>query len=82
MDEKSEIIEMTTDIVSAYVGNNSINAADVPSLIQNVHRALASVVGGEEAAPAAPQEPAVSVRKSITPDFLICLVAGRKCKSL
>ena len=82
MDEKSEIIEMTTDIVSAYVGNNSINAADVPSLIQNVHRALASVATGEDTTPPAPQEPAVSVRKSITPDFLICLEDGRKFKSL
>lgn len=82
MDNKSEIIEMTTDIVSAYVGNNSINAADLPSLIQNVHRALSQVTTGEDTTPQAPQEPAVSVRKSITPDFLICLEDGRKFKSL
>ncbi|WP_296817640.1 MucR family transcriptional regulator [Brevundimonas sp.] len=82
MDNKSEIIEMTTDIVSAYVGNNSINAADLPSLIQNVHRALASVATGEDTTPQAPQEPAVSIRKSITPDYLICLEDGRKFKSL
>ena len=82
MDTKSEIIEMTTDIVSAYVGNNSINAADLPALIQNVHKALSQVTSGEEAAPQAPQEPAVSVRKSITPDYLICLEDGRKFKSL
>jgi predicted transcriptional regulator len=73
---------MTTDIVSAYVGNNSINAADLPSLIQNVHRALSQVTTGEDKTPQAPQEPAVSVRKSITPDFLICLEDGRKFKSL
>ena len=82
MDNKSEIIEMTTDIVSAYVGNNSINAADVPALIQNVHKALSQVTSGEDATPQAPQEPAVSVRKSITPDYLICLEDGRKFKSL
>ena len=82
MDNKSEIIEMTTDIVSAYVGNNSITAADLPSLIQNVHRALSQVTTGEDATPQAPQEPAVSVRKSITPDYLICLEDGRKFKSL
>ena len=82
MDNKSEIIEMTTDIVSAYVGNNTITAADLPSLIQSVHKALAQVSTGEEAAPQAPQEPAVSVRKSITPDYLICLEDGRKFKSL
>ena len=82
MENKSEIIEMTTDIVSAYVANNSINAADLPGLIQNVHRALAQVNTGEDTTPAVPQEPAVSVRKSITPDFLICLEDGRKFKSL
>ena len=82
MDDQSEIIEMTTDIVSAYVGNNAIAAADLPSLIQNVHRALAEVSSGEVAASNEPQEPAVSVKKSITPDFLICLGDGRKFKSL
>ena len=82
MENKSEIIEMTTDIVSAYVANNSINAADLPGLIQNVHRALAQVNTGEDTTPPVPQEPAVSVRKSITPDYLICLEDGRKFKSL
>ena len=82
MDDKSEIIEMTTDIVSAYVGNNAIAAADLPSLIQNVHRALAEVVSGETVEAVEPQEPAVSVKKSITPDYLICLEDGRKFKSL
>ena len=82
MDEKSEIIEMTTDIVSAYVGNNAIAAADLPSLIQNVHRALAEVASGETVEAVEPQEPAVSVKKSITPDYLICLEDGRKFKSL
>ncbi|WP_029085709.1 MucR family transcriptional regulator [Brevundimonas aveniformis] len=82
MDDKSEIIEMTTDIVSAYVGNNAIAAADLPSLIQNVHRALAEVASGETVEAVEPQEPAVSVKKSITPDYLICLEDGRKFKSL
>ena len=82
MDDKAEIIEMTADIVSAYVGNNSVTAADLPMLIQSVHRALSGVTGGVEAAPPAPKEPAVSVKKSITPDYLICLEDGRKFKSL
>jgi predicted transcriptional regulator len=82
MDDKSEIIEMTADIVSAYVGNNSVSANDLPSLIQSVHRALASVTGAAEPVEAAPKEPAVSIKKSITPDFLICLEDGRKFKSL
>ncbi len=82
MDEKSEVIEMTADIVSAYVGNNSVSAADLPALIQSVHRALSGVSTGAEVVEAAPKEPAVSVRRSITPDFLICLEDGRKFKSL
>jgi predicted transcriptional regulator len=82
MDEKSEVIEMTADIVSAYVGNNSVAAADLPGLIQSVHRALAGISSGAETAEAAPKEPAVPIRRSITPDYLVCLEDGRKFKSL
>jgi predicted transcriptional regulator len=82
MDEKSEVIEMTADIVSAYVGNNSVSAAELPSLIQSVHRALSGITGAPEAPEVAPKEPAVPVRRSITPDHLICLEDGRKFKSL
>jgi predicted transcriptional regulator len=82
MDEKLEIIEMTADIVSAYVGNNSVSATELPSLIQSIHRALSSVTVAAEPVAAAPQEPAVSVKRSIQPDFLICLEDGRKFKSL
>lgn len=82
MDEKSEIIEMTADIVSAYVGNNMVSAGDLPNLIQSIHRALAGVSTGAEVVEAAPKEPAVPVKRSITPGFLICLEDGRKFKSL
>jgi predicted transcriptional regulator len=82
MEDKAEIIEMTTDIVSAYVGNNSVAAVDLPALIQSVHKALSGVGTGAEPVEAAPKEPAVSVKKSITPDYLICLEDGRKFKSL
>src|SRR5580692_10676624 len=82
MDDKSEIIEMTADIVSDYVGNNSVSANDLPSLIQSIHRALSGVTNGVEAVEAAPKEPAVPVKRSITPDYLVCLEDGRKFKSL
>ncbi len=82
MEEKSEIIEMTTDIVAAYVGNNTVSTADLPALIQSVYRSLAGVLAGGEAVEATPKEPAVPVKRSITPDFLICLEDGRKFKSL
>ncbi len=82
MDDKSEIIEMTADIVSAYVGNNSVSAADLPTLIQSIHRALSGVTTAAEPVEAAPKEPAVPVKRSITPDHLVCLEDGRKFKSL
>jgi predicted transcriptional regulator len=82
MDDKVEIIEMTAEIVAAYVENNTISTTDLPALIQSVHRALNSISGGGEPAEAAPKEPAVPVRRSITPDYLICLEDGRKFKSL
>ncbi len=82
MEQKSEVIEMTADIVSAYVGNNSVTAADLPNLIQSVHRALAGISTGGEVVEAAPKEPAVPIRRSITPDYLVCLEDGRKFKSL
>jgi predicted transcriptional regulator len=82
MDDKAEIIEMTADIVSAYVGNNSVSANDLPSLIQSVHRALSGVSTGVEPVEITPKEPAVPVKRSITPDYLVCLEDGRKFKSL
>ncbi|MGI9169744.1 MAG: MucR family transcriptional regulator [Caulobacteraceae bacterium] len=82
MDDKAEIIEMTAEIVAAYVENNTIAMGDLPGLIQGVHRALVSVSAGMDAVAPAPKEPAVPVRRSITPDHLICLEDGRKFKSL
>jgi predicted transcriptional regulator len=82
MEEKSELIEMTADIVSAYVGNNSVATSELPALIQSIFRALTNVSGSAEPEPAAPKEPAVPVRRSITPDYLVCLEDGRKFKSL
>ena len=74
---------MTADIVSAFVANNSVAANDLPNLIKATHSALAGISTGETPqAPAEKQEPAVSIRKSISPDFLICLEDGRKFKSL
>jgi predicted transcriptional regulator len=82
MDDKAEIIEMTAEIVAAYVENNTVSTTDLPGLIQSVHRALAGISTGVDALAAAPKEPAVPVRRSITPDHLVCLEDGRKFKSL
>jgi predicted transcriptional regulator len=80
-DTESELITLTAEIASAYVGNNTVGAADLPSLILRIHQALAGV-GAPTPKPATPQTPAVPIRKSISDDYLICLEDGRKFKSL
>ena len=75
-------IELTAEIVSAYVSNNTVPASDIPSLINQVHAALARVSGTSGDAPAEPLKPAVSVKKSITPEYVVCLEDGKKFKSL
>jgi len=82
MEDKIGLLEMTTEIVSAYVGHNSVNSTDLAGLIQSVHRALAHVGQPVAVEDNTPKEPAVPVKKSITPDFLICLEDGRRFKSL
>ena len=75
-------IELTAGIVSAYVSNNTVAAGDIPSLIAQVHSALARVSGSASEAPSEPLKPAVSVKKSITPEHIVCLEDGKKFKSL
>ena len=82
MAENSEAVELTADIVSAYVSNNSVGAADLPQLIQQVHDALTQAASGVQSEPATPLSPAVPIKKSVTPDYLISLEDGRKYKSL
>lgn len=74
-------ITLTADIVAAHVSNNSVAVSDIPTLIQNVHNALIGLGG---AAPAEPVklEPAVSIRASIKPDYIVCLDDGKKLKML
>ena len=78
----SNFIELTAGIVSAFVSNNSVAAGDIPALINQVHSALLRVSSGAKDAPDEPLKPAVSVKKSITPEYLICLEDGKKFKSL
>jgi predicted transcriptional regulator len=75
------LIALTADIVSAHVSNNSVPLSDLPSLIQNVHSAL-NDLGRESTAPTIKQEPAVSVRASVKPDYIVCLEDGKKLKML
>ena len=75
-------IGLTANIVSAYVSNNSVPSSEIPNLISQIHSALKRVSGGQVAAPAEPLKPAVPIKRSITPDYLVCLEDGKKFKSL
>lgn len=77
-----EKIGLTADIVSAYVANNHVQATEVADLIATVHQTIVSLGQAPAVAVAPPLQPAVSIRKSITPDYLICLEDGKQFKSL
>ena len=82
-DTKRNVIDLTAEIVAAYVGKNSVPQAELPKLINDVHRALTGAAGTlplrEEVAEL---KPAVTIKKSLTSDYLICLEDGKKFKSL
>ena len=78
----NDLIDLSTEIVSAYVSHNALSVADLPKLIADVHAALRGLRTGVPAEPAEELKPAVSVRKSIAPDYIICLEDGKKFKSL
>ena len=75
-------IDLTADIVSAYLSNNPTPASEIPNLISQVHSALLRVSSGRNDTQAEPAKPAVSVKKSINPDYLVCLEDGKRFKSL
>ncbi len=79
----AEIIVLTSQIVSAFVSKNSVQASDLPALISSVYQSLKSV-GQPQAAVEAPADlkPAVPVKKSVTPDYIVCLEDGKRCKML
>ncbi|MBR0641413.1 MucR family transcriptional regulator [Plastoroseomonas hellenica] len=76
-----DLLALTAEIVAAHVANNSVTQSDLPALIQNVHRTLAGL-GEPSAPPEEKRQPAVPIKRSITPDYLICLEDGRKLKSM
>jgi predicted transcriptional regulator len=78
----SNYIELAADIVSAYVSNNSVPTSDLPTLINEVHTALLRVGGGTVEVPVEAPKPAIPVKKSVTPDYIVCLEDGKKFKSL
>ena len=75
-------VDLTASIVSAYVSNNATTAAEIPALISQIHAALVRVSSGSTEAAAEPSKPAVSIKKSMTSDYLVCLEDGKRFKSL
>src|SRR5438477_11349744 len=75
-------IDLTANIVSAYLSNNPTPASEIPGLINQIHAALVRVSTGRAETPLEPAKPAVSVKESMTADYLICLEDGKRVKSL
>jgi len=75
-------IDLTANIVSAYLSNNPTPASEIPNLISQIHAALLRVSNGGSEAALETVKPAVSVKKSMTPDYLVCLEDGKRFKSL
>lgn len=80
-DIQNSLIELTADVVSSYISNNPVPAAELPGLISSIHASLTDL-RSPQPAPEEKQAPAVSIKKSITDDYLICLEDGKRFKSL
>jgi predicted transcriptional regulator len=78
----NDLIDLIADIVCAYVSHNALSVNDLPRLIADVHAALRGLQSPVAAAAVEEQKPAVAVRKSVSPDYIICLEDGKKFKSL
>jgi len=80
-EQTGDLLALTTEIVAAHVSNNTVAVGDLAQLINQVYHSLANI-GSVPAAPAARPQPAVGVKKSIQPDYLVCLEDGKKLKML
>lgn len=78
----TELIELTADIISAYVSNNPVPVSELPALIAQVHQSMSGLVNGAAAAVEEPQKPAVNPKRSVHDDYIVCLEDGKKFKSL
>ena len=78
----ADIVRMTADVVSAYVGNNMLPATQVSEVIKSIYSSLSALQSEEAESQPEPPKPAVTVRKSVTPDYIVCLEDGKKLKML
>ncbi|HEV2896624.1 MAG TPA: MucR family transcriptional regulator [Pseudaminobacter sp.] len=79
---KTDTIELTVDVIAAYVSNNPVPVSELPSLIAQVHQSLAGLSTASETTPLEKLTPAVPIKKSVTPEYIVCLDDGKKFKSL
>ena len=79
---RDDLLRMAVDIAAAYVGKNPLPAAQIPEVIHTIYRSLASLDGGSPEIKSEAAKPAVAVKKSVTPEFIICLEDGKKLKML
>jgi predicted transcriptional regulator len=82
MENQRDLVRMAAEIAAAYVSANPVQAQDIPALIRTVHSALLDVAGVTSVTADVTPEPAVSIKKSVTADYIICLEDGKKFKSL
>jgi len=80
-EHSKDLLDLTTEIVTAHVANNTVAVSDLPQLINQVYHSLANI-GGVPTAPAELPQPAVTIKKSVQPDFIVCLEDGKKLKML
>lgn len=81
LNQHEELLGLTTEIVSAYFANNTVSTNDIPTVIEQVYKTL-SGVGGDSALSVDRPQPAVPIKKSVTPDYIVCLEDGKKLKML
>src|SRR5438477_460218 len=77
-----ELLKLASEIVAAYVSNNPIPVSDLPGMIKSVHSTLGGLVAHPHGEPAMAQKPAVAVKRSVMPEYIVCLEDGKKLKML
>jgi predicted transcriptional regulator len=80
-EQSQDLLALTTEIVAAHVSNNTVSVNDLPQLINQIYNSLANI-GTAPASPAARPQPAVTIKKSVQPDYIVCLEDGKKLKML
>lgn len=78
--ETAEVLELTTEIVASYVSNNAVTSAELSGVIQDVYKTLSNL--GTQASQPEKPKPAVAIKKSVTPDYIVCLEDGKQLKML